>query len=189
MSPWVDRNGLRLALAGTVPPPKSGASRQAGVAVVLDDDGCVLLIRRAERAGDPWSGQIALPGGRWDPGDEDTRATAIRETREETGIDLARAELLGALREVRTVRGLPDLGVTPWVFGVASFAEAGVSDEVTEVLPTPLAALNGAARGSFSFEWEGQAHTLPCVDLGPHRLWGMTLRMLDDLLSRVAHAR
>lgn len=183
MSQWVDE--MRRALAGTVPPPASGAARRAGVAVVLDDDARVLLIRRADRVGDPWSGQVAFPGGRHEPSDADTCATAIRETREEIGLDLATADCLGALAEVRTVRGLPDIGVQPWVFRVPSFARATTSDEVTELLPTSLHRLrDGHGRASFAFTWEGDTHQLPCFELGPHRLWGMTLRMVDELLAR-----
>jgi len=66
-------------------------ARPAAVALVLLDgpQGIeILLIKRAERADDPWSGQIALPGGRYDVGDRDLEATAVRETREETGVDL-----------------------------------------------------------------------------------------------------
>ncbi len=56
-----------------------------------------LFIKRAQQAGDPWSGQIALPGGRREPADADLLATAVRETREETGIELTGVEQLGAL--------------------------------------------------------------------------------------------
>ena len=69
-------------------------AKPAAVALVLLEgpEGLeILLIRRAERVDDPWSGQIAFPGGRYDVGDRDLETTAIRETREETGVDLSRA--------------------------------------------------------------------------------------------------
>src|SRR5207249_11060459 len=75
----------------------------AAVAVVLHDgnDGIeALFIHRAVRAGDTWSGQIAFPGGRREPTDADLRATAIRETREEIGVDLSNAERLGVLDDL-----------------------------------------------------------------------------------------
>ncbi|HEV8382740.1 MAG TPA: CoA pyrophosphatase, partial [Gemmatimonadales bacterium] len=72
----------------------------AAVAVILheSDDGLeALFIHRAVRVGDTWSGQIAFPGGRREPSDHDLLATAIRETLEEVGVDLSRAERLGVL--------------------------------------------------------------------------------------------
>ena len=73
-------------------------ARPAAVALVLLEgpQGLeLILIKRAERGDDPWSGQIALPGGRYEGGDRDLEATAVRETSEETGVDLAGAERLG----------------------------------------------------------------------------------------------
>ena len=63
----------------------------------------LLLIRRAEDERDPWSGHIALPGGRMDPDDRDLRATAIRETREELGFELEGDAFLGRFDEIRAI--------------------------------------------------------------------------------------
>ncbi|MFC1500453.1 NUDIX hydrolase, partial [Candidatus Zixiibacteriota bacterium] len=73
---------------------------QAAVALVLVPAGEgleMLLIKRTERDDDPWSGQMAMPGGRRDAEDDDLCQTAIRETREETAVDLGCAELIGEL--------------------------------------------------------------------------------------------
>src|SRR5258705_6854336 len=96
----------------------------AAVAVILHDgdDGIeALFIHRAIRAGDTWSGQIAFPGGRRDPGDVDLLDTAIRETHEEVGVDLTSAERLGTLDDLypRTPV-LPPVVVRPFVFALTS---------------------------------------------------------------------
>src|SRR5260370_1555175 len=96
----------------------------AAVAVILrdGDEGLeALFIHRAVRAGDTWSGQIAFPGGRRDPGDADLLATAIRETMEEVGVDLSGAERLGVLDDLypRTPV-LPPAVVRPFVFALTS---------------------------------------------------------------------
>jgi 8-oxo-dGTP pyrophosphatase MutT (NUDIX family) len=87
------------ALADRDPP-----AREAAVALSLaphGDDAALLLVRRATHEMDPWSAHIALPGGRIEPGDESLLHTAIRETQEETGLDLTDATLLGTLSEIR----------------------------------------------------------------------------------------
>src|SRR2546421_732987 len=94
----------RRALRGHHPQPAAAAgARPAAVSLVLVEGPRgvdLLLIRRAERPDDPWSGQIALPGGRQDPDDVDLLATAARETREETGVELASAERLAVLDDL-----------------------------------------------------------------------------------------
>lgn len=54
----------------------------------------LLFIKRAARVGDRWTGHVALPGGKRDPEDEDDKATAIRESQEEVGLDLATGDLI-----------------------------------------------------------------------------------------------
>src|SRR5689334_10241192 len=83
---------------------------RAAVAMVLapeEDDLRVLMIKRAEHPHDPWSGHMALPGGRHDLGDGDLAETAIRETAEEVGIDLAaHGQLINRLDDLQaTARG------------------------------------------------------------------------------------
>src|SRR3954452_25490336 len=88
---------LAEGLAAQPAPVLEGAAIEAAVLVCLHED-AVLLARRALHEDDPWSGHAGLPGGRWELGDESLLATALRETREEVGIDsLAHGRLLGAL--------------------------------------------------------------------------------------------
>ena len=104
----------------------------------------VLLIRRAESEGDPWSGHMALPGGRRDDSDTDLQATAIRETLEETGVCLAGSGVpLGSLPPlIPSTSRLPPISIFPFVFGVEPNTPAEVaSPEVAEVLWASLSLL------------------------------------------------
>lgn len=164
---------------------------RAAVAAILRDgpEGAELFfIVRAESPTDPWSGHIAFPGGRRDPGDPTLLATAIRETSEEVGLDLSRAELLTRLPDVpafiRSKRGV--LVVSPFVFAVRHDVVPTPNHEVAGTLWVPLANLaRGDGKGTYSFTWEEKPYELPCIRLEPDRrvLWGMTYRMLETMLE------
>lgn len=148
-----------------------------------------LLIRRARYEGDPWSGQMALPGGRRDPLDPSLLATAIRETREETLVDLAGAgRLLGRLPTVtpRTPH-LPPLSVVPFVFVLSSpVTPTAASREVAEVLWAPLSLLvQEAARTTHHLAMGGARLTFPALDVEGRTVWGLTHRILEDFRIRV----
>jgi len=186
---------LSHALA-TRPPilaPDDGAPRRAAVAIVLrrtaDDVVELLLIKRSEREDDPWSGHVALPGGRYDPTDATLQDTAIRETLEETGIDLARDGIvLGMLDELRPrTPTLPSIIVTPFVAIVRPDVRIETSDEGASACWVGLAALEDP---SLTVESEvsarGATWRVPSYLLGGHIVWGMTERILRNLHSLLA---
>jgi 8-oxo-dGTP pyrophosphatase MutT (NUDIX family) len=151
----------------------------------------VLLIRRAERLGDPWSGHMAFPGGRWDAADVDLRATAVRETREEVGIDLdAHGALLGRLPDLEAVARAKRTGliITPFVFALARDVPLTFdADEVAEAIWAPLAPLaRGEGADTLSWEVEGHAIELPCWRVQGRVVWGLTYRMLQSLFEVLA---
>lgn len=166
---------------------------RAAVAALLrerpDADGAELFfIRRADHPRDPWSGHIAFPGGRRDPGDESLLATAIRETHEEVGIALSIDQLLGRLPDVsafvRSKHG--HLLVTPFVFGVPPDVAIVPNIEVATTLWVPIHGLaRGEGRATFELEYGGERYDMPCIHLEPggHRLWGLTYQMLESLLA------
>jgi 8-oxo-dGTP pyrophosphatase MutT (NUDIX family) len=170
-----------------------GLDRWAAVAVVLRQrkgEIEVLLIRRAEREGDRWSGQMAFPGGQAEPQDGDLLATAHRETREEVGLDLALScELIGRLDDVQaTARGrLTSLGITPFVFELGEQTPVlSTGPEATEALWAPLNRMHSGAIDTVKRYWvEGMQFRLPAYDVEGRVVWGITYRILQDLFARV----
>lgn len=174
-------------------PPRTAergeGSLEAGVCLVLrpGDELELLLIERVEREGDPWSGHIALPGGMREAGDRDLLDTALRETAEEVGVRLDReGSLLGALDELSpSTRRLPPLVISPFVAAVAPGVELTLDPrEVADALWAPISGLaDPAARAHVELHYEGQDLRFPAIALGPHRVWGLTYRILLQLFA------
>ena len=169
--------------------PDDGAPRRAAVAVVFRDANDqieLLLIKRSERDGDPWSGHIALPGGRQDPTDATLQDTAARETLEETGIDIARdGRVLGTLDELRPrTPVLPPIIVTPFVAVVPATVTIRPSDEVADAFWVPLSTFSDPAIAVESeVTARGSTWRVPSFQLGVHVVWGMTERILTNLVA------
>jgi 8-oxo-dGTP pyrophosphatase MutT (NUDIX family) len=145
----------------------------------------VLLIRRSEREGDPWSGQLGLPGGRKGPVDPDLLTTAVRETREEVGIDLPPALMVGTLDDLvpRTVL-LPRIKVRPFVFLLPSRPALFPNIEVascwwvtTEELLTP------GVYGNYEVRAGDLVMSRPGYRLEEGIVWGMTERILTPFFT------
>jgi 8-oxo-dGTP pyrophosphatase MutT (NUDIX family) len=157
----------------------------AAVAVVLaPDPDALLLIRRAERTGDPWSGHMALPGGRQDPSEPDLLATAVRETWEEVGLELGRQHLLGTLDDVvpRTPV-LPPIAVRPYVFTLRHRPALSLNPEVAAARWVPLdLLLHPDTYNSVRLDIRGESREFPAYRLDDSVVWGMTERILSSLL-------
>jgi 8-oxo-dGTP pyrophosphatase MutT (NUDIX family) len=164
--------------------------RKAAVALIFraGEGGApeLLFIKRAEYPGDPWSGQIAFPGGRAEEGDTSLQETATRETREETGIDLAsEGRVIGVLDDLRprTVT-LPAIVVRPYVAVVDRAEPLELSSEVALAFWIPFGALTHAEswRDDTVFARGAQinARVFKHQD---HIIWGMTERILGQLLE------
>jgi 8-oxo-dGTP pyrophosphatase MutT (NUDIX family) len=180
----------RLATLRVDDPPK-GDVRTATAVLLRFDRGQpdVLLMKRAERAEDRWSGHISLPGGREEPADADLLATAMRETIEELGVDLgASARLIGRLEPLRAVahgRVLP-MTIAPFVFVETTPVTVALGDEAQEAFWMPLdLAASGAISGEYPYVLGPETRTLPCWHYQGHVVWGLTYRMIDDLLRLV----
>lgn len=164
--------------------------RRAAVALIFraGESGIpeLLFIRRADYPADPWSGQVAFPGGREETGDVNLANTAIRETREETGLDLDHVgTIIGMLDDLRpTTTRLPAIIVRPYVVLLKRLQELLLSDEVAMAFWVPLESLRqgeswrdttvlarGVQLNTRAFHHQGQI------------IWGMTERILAQLLA------
>jgi len=183
---WDD---LGRALARREPVLVGADIPRAAVALVLRDGGAggieILFIRRAEHEKDPWSGHMGFPGGRAEPGDASLEATAVRETLEETGLDLARSGVrLGALDEVKALaRGRPvDLAIAPFVFRLRERLDGAPSHEVVSLHWRPLERLLAPeTRSTLHYQYEETVLELPCLRIEGLVIWGLTCRMFDNL--------
>jgi len=171
------------------PPVEDDDVIQSAVALVLRSarELELLLIKRARSERDPWSGHMALPGGRRDPTDGSLHVTATRETREETGVELEQAALLGALDAVSPSHiKLPRLTIAPYVFGVRAEQRARVaSPEVASVYWVGLEELRApGARQKVEVDLPWGTRSFPCFYVDGEAVWGLTYRILDQFLDR-----
>lgn len=146
----------------------------------------VLMMRRADRKGDPWSGHMAFPGGKMDSSDESSFETSLRELAEETGIPEPDKNLVsvGRLSDVltRNHSGKRPMVVTPFVFRLLHDVEFEPNYEVAELIWIPLDYLrNPAHRESMSWDFKGATINLPCYFYEGRRIWGLSLTMLDEM--------
>ena len=149
----------------------------------------VLLILRADRTGDPWSGQVALPGGRRDPSDATLQDTAVRETLEETGIDLAADGIvLGTLDELRPrTPHLPPIIVTPFVAIVRPDPVLQISDELADAFWAPWSTFADPTRtDERPVNVRGASWNVVSYLVGERIVWGMTERMLRQLAQVIS---
>lgn len=184
---------LQAALTAHQPVEVNEAGvRRAAVALIFraGEEGRpeLLFIKRAEYPGDPWSGQVAFPGGREEHGDTSLSGTAVRETREETGVDLERdGRLIGTLDDLypRSVR-LPPISVRPFVFALERNEPLSLSSEVALAFWIPFGSL------ATSEAWREDTVFASGIQLNArvfrhqdHVIWGMTERILAQLLRMV----
>ena len=191
----------RLAQHAQTVESEAGVTQRAAVAVVLRDangDGGggggleLLLIKRAEHESDPWSGHVALPGGREEPFDASLEETAVRETWEETGLDLRRdGRILGVLDELHPRSAPVPVLVRPYVATVRRDAPLALSEEVAAAFWVPLSTFTAPdasvestviARGA---EGGASERRVPSYRHGEYVVWGMTERILRQFITLV----
>lgn len=158
----------------------------AAVALLLKSKGSdfdVLFVKRVENLSDPWSGQMALPGGKREPKDKDLKETVMRETMEETGMKLDDCSFLGVLNAIRS-KPKPEIKILPFI--------ALLEDE-------PKPKLNKSELESFiwvAFEEvvqskgivESSFGKVPAYIFADAIVWGVTYKILSKFVKAVEEA-
>ena len=164
--------------------PPQRSRRFAAVSVIVRDTQfpSVLLIRRAERSGDPWSGQVAFPGGKMQTGDGSARDTAIRETMEEVGVDLSSADFVGYAPTAMTHTG--NMEVVPAVFVLRESVEVRPNEEVASFRWVDLEDLVApGAQSTYRLDYDARDVELPAFRVDDYVVWGLTHRILNSVLK------
>ena len=154
----------------------------AAVAILLreeEDDYETLIVRRTVVPGDPWSGDMAFPGGKKAPQDKTLRDTVVREVSEETGIDLDALRYIGAL-PVLFSSMKPERDVLPIVYLYEGRPEIKLNSELSAYRWVHLKELRASRTTEKVKGWEGEVFRL-----GDDIVWGLTYRMLDNLLALI----
>lgn len=177
------RDALRRRTPATV---DDAEAPRAAVAVIVtaDPQSAILFVKRKERPGDPWSGQMAFPGGYAAPEDRSAAATAERETLEETGLDLAAAgERLGALDDLHPLSVyLPRIVVTPCVFGLPAPLGVRAASEVDAAVWLRVSDIFAPEnRRPFELSLAAGSRTFDSIVVGGCTIWGLTERVLGQL--------
>jgi len=175
----------RLNPESSVAGSESSNEPVAAVAIIIDPNRSgpsVLLIRRRDREGDPWSGQIAFPGGHRSTKDRTLLQSAIREASEEIGIDLHEHELLGVLPLAYShTRRMP---VAPFVFQLRSNVAVRLNDEVAESFWVPLSELLKIRSTTSQVQVGRGTLSVDSYIYDGHVIWGLTFRIINILLNK-----
>ena len=168
-------------------------SKRAAVAISLRSGVSgpeILMIQRAVREGDPWSGHMGFPGGRKDAFDVTDVACAKRETREEISFDLdTHGELVCQLSDVNTGwrADRPEMLVAPFIFKVDSTPSFELNHEVDDTVWVPLNfLLDDANRGRHQWDWRGEVLESDAFTYEGRLIWGLSLMMIDELLEIIS---
>ncbi len=152
----------------------------AAVAIMIrerNDDLEFFLVKRAEVEGDPWSGDMAFPGGKKSSQDNDLVDTASRETLEETAIDLREKAKLGYMKPIySSVR--TNMKVQPVVYIYEDDPEVQLNEELTRYLWAPLSELVNSGTEDHVKGWFGEIYKYD-----GEVVWGLTYKMLKKLIE------
>lgn len=175
--------------------------KRSAVAIVIDQattkQASLLLIKRADNERDPWSGHMAFPGGRYEPGDKNGLATAKREMQEEVGFDIDQlaadsvacgiidGQCIARLSDIKTSKRVTPnaMIVSPYIFSVQNKPKLVANHEVADTVWVPLSFFSELEnRGVHKMKYQDRKIEMPCYRFQGNVIWGLTLSMIDEIL-------
>ncbi len=169
-------------LSKTLKPASEKQDADAAVALLLKSVNQILFVKRVENSADPWSGQMALPGGKRDAKDQNLKQTVVRETLEETNIKLLdRCRFLGVIEPLRSTQR-PEMKVLPFVILLEHEPIIKLNEELEGFVWISLEELlqhKGTVKFSFG--------EFPAYIVGDTIIWGLTYRILEKFIHILNH--
>ena len=168
-------------------------SQRAAVCIIIDDRpklGCsLLMIQRAIHESDPWSGQMAFPGGKNDFDDTHITHTALREIEEELAIPEKHLIRFGRLSDVLArpynINQKP-MVISPLLFQSIKKLKYKPNHEVAEVIWVPLSFFqDNKNRQTMVWEKNGVDIQMPSYEYEGKKIWGLSLLMIDELVQEL----
>ena len=167
-------------------------AKRAAVAMILrgrEAEVEMLMLRRAEHAGDPWSGDLGFPGGKIEFADQSAKAAAEREVHEEIGLRLTEESFLGQLNDI-TGAYLP-VNIACFAYHLDSPTDFDLNHEISNYWWVPLARfLEPERHRNATFTYRNQQRSHPVIDLveaGHPFLWGITYRLVEQFFTLIGH--
>jgi 8-oxo-dGTP pyrophosphatase MutT (NUDIX family) len=150
------------------------------IPIVERNDGLKVILTKRSNNLKQHPGQISFPGGKSEKTDKSLVATALRETKEEIGINDKNVEILGQLSQHVTITGFK---ITPFIGRIRmGFSTEIQTSEVSEIFEVPLSYLSNPRNFRVeSVKWKGKKRFFYSIPYGPYYIWGATARILKNL--------
>ena len=150
------------------------------IPIVERNNGLKLILTKRSNNLKQHPGQVSFPGGKSEKTDKSLVATALRETREEIGINNKNVEILGQLSKHVTITGFK---ITPFIGKIRTgFSTKIQTSEVSEIFEVPLSYLSNPKNFRVeSVKWKGKKRFFYSIPYGPYYIWGATARILKNL--------
>ena len=157
------------------------------IAITDSDDPELIYTLRSNKVGSH-GGEVSFPGGMYELEDENLETTALRESKEETGLDISKVDILGP---IDTVVSRFNISVTPYVGIVPNNIELNNnSDEIEACFKVPLSfLLQDKRHRNDEINRNGDIFFMPAYEYDSYIIWGLTAMMTVDFLNIALDAK